>query len=71
MPLTNIRVNDIFMFGVLILRLYFFVNLFFFVDYVSKYIAVKSTHSNETKVILDFIKTHMFEIPKPYNNHLS
>jgi len=37
------------------------------VDYVSKWIEVKTTRTNDAKVILDFVETHIFDrfgIPK-------
>jgi hypothetical protein len=37
------------------------------VDYVSKWIEVKATRTNDARVVLDFVKTHIFDrfgIPK-------
>jgi transposase InsO family protein len=37
------------------------------VDYMSKWIEVKATWTNDSKVVLDFVKTHIFDrfgIPK-------
>ena len=46
-----------------------FGNLYIFlaVDYVSKWIEAKATRTNDAKVVLDFIRTHIFDrfgIPK-------
>jgi hypothetical protein len=61
------------MFGVLILWVNFFlvlVNLYILlvVEYVSKYIETRATRTNKAQVVLDFIRTHIFNrfgIPKP------
>jgi len=37
------------------------------VDYVSKWIEVKATRTNDARVVLDFVRTHIFDmfgIPK-------
>jgi transposase InsO family protein len=60
------------MFGVLILwvhLLLFFGNLYIFlvVDSMSKWSEVKVTRTNDAKVVLDFVRTHIFNrfgIPK-------
>jgi len=41
----------------------YFGNLYilFVVDYISKWIEAKATQTNEDKVVLDFVKTHIFD----------
>jgi transposase InsO family protein len=72
MPLTNIIVSEIFyVWGIDFMGPFplFFGNLYILlaVDYVSKWIKVKATRTNDTKVVLDFVRTHKFDrfrIPK-------
>ena len=71
MPLTNILVSEIFYiqgndfigpFSFSFGNLYILV-----IDYVSKWIDAKATRTNEAKVVLDFVRTHIFDrfgIPK-------
>jgi len=65
MPLTNILVNENFdVWGIDFMGPfpYSFGNLYilFVVDYVSKWIEAKATRTNDAKVVLDFIRTHIF-----------
>jgi len=72
MPLTNILVNEIFyVWSIDFIGSfpYSFSNLYILlvVSYVSKWIEVKTTRTNNVKVILDFVRTHIFDrfgIPK-------
>ena len=72
MLLTNILVSEIFyVWGIDFMgpfpsyfgKIYIIVD----VDYVSKWIKVKATRTNDAKVVLDFVRTHIFDrfgIPK-------
>jgi hypothetical protein len=72
MPLTNILVSEIFdVWGIDFMGPFpsSFDNLYILlaVDYVSKWIEAKATRTNDAKVVLDFVKTHIFDrfgIPK-------
>ena len=72
MPLTNILVSKIFyVWGIDFMGPFasFFGNLYIFlvVDSMSKWSEVKATRTNDTKVVLDFVRTHIFNrfgIPK-------
>jgi len=72
MPLTNILVSEIFyVWGIDFMGPFpsSFGNLYILlvVDYVSKWIEVKTTRTNDVKVVLDFVRTHIFDrfgIPK-------
>jgi len=72
MPLTNILVSEIFyVWGIDFMGPFpsSFGNLYILlvVDYVSKWIEVKTTRTNDAKVVLDFVRTHIFDrfgIPK-------
>jgi hypothetical protein len=72
MPLTNILVSEIFyVWGIDFMGLFpsSFSNLYIIlvVDYLSKWIEVKTTRTNDAKVVLDFVRTHIFNrfgIPK-------
>jgi transposase InsO family protein len=72
MPLTNILVSEIFyVWGIDFMGPFasFFGNLYIFlvVDSMSKWSEVKATRTNDTKVVLDFVRTHIFNrfgIPK-------
>jgi hypothetical protein len=72
MPLTNILVSEIFnVWGIDFMGPFpsSFGNLYILlaVDYVSKSIEVKATQTNDAKVVLDFVTTHIFDrfgIPK-------
>jgi len=72
MPLTNILVSEIFdVWGIAFMCPFpsSFGNLYILlaVDYVSKWIEVKATRTNDAKVVLDFVRTHIFDrfgIPK-------
>ena len=72
MPLTNILVSKIFyVWGIDFKGPFasFFGNLYIFlvVDSMSKWSEVKATRTNDTKVVLDFVRTHIFNrfgIPK-------
>jgi hypothetical protein len=72
MPLTNILVSKIFyVWGIDFMGpfAFFFCNLYIFlvVDSMSKWSEVKATRTNDAKVVLDFVKTHIFNrfgIPK-------
>ncbi|KAL9346349.1 hypothetical protein Peur_061202 [Populus x canadensis] len=72
MPLTNILVSEIFdVWGIDFMGPFpsSFGNLYILlaVDYVSKWIEAKATQTNDTKVVLDFVRTHIFDrfgIPK-------
>jgi len=76
MPLTNILVSVIFnVWGIDFMAPFLssFGNLYIFlvVDYVFKWIEVKSTRTSYAKVVLDFIKTYIFDrfgIPKAIIN---
>jgi hypothetical protein len=66
MPLMNILVSEIFyVCGIDFMGLFpsSFGNLHILlvVDYVSKWIEVKATRTNDAKVVLDFVKTHIFD----------
>jgi hypothetical protein len=66
MPLTNILLSEIFyVCGIDFMGpfLFSFGNLYILlvVDYVSKWIEAKATRTNDAKVVLDFIKTHIFD----------
>jgi hypothetical protein len=67
MSLTNILVNEIFdVWGIDFMGPFpcSFSNLYilFVVDYVSKWIEVKATRTNDAEVVLDFIRTHIFNM---------
>ncbi|KAL9357253.1 hypothetical protein Peur_050506 [Populus x canadensis] len=72
MPLTNILVSEIFdVWGIDFMGPFpsSFGNLYILlaVDYVSKWIEAKATQTNDAKVVLDFVRTHIFDrfgIPK-------
>ena len=72
MPLTNILVSEIFdVWGIDFMGPFpsSFGNLYILlvVDYVSKWIEAKATRTNDAKVVLDFVRTHIFDrfgIPK-------
>ncbi|KAL9382095.1 hypothetical protein Peur_025131 [Populus x canadensis] len=72
MPLTNILVSEIFdVWGIDFMGPFpsSFGNLYILlaVDYVSKWIEAKATRTNDAKVVLDFVRTHIvdrFGIPK-------
>jgi len=72
MPLTNILVSEIFdVWGIDFMGPFpsSFSNLYILlaVDYVSKWIEAKATRTNDAKVVLDFVRTHIFDrfgIPK-------
>jgi len=72
MPLTNILVSEIFDVWDIDFMGPFpssFGNLYILlaVDYVSKWIEAKATRTNDAKVVLDFVRTHIFDrfgIPK-------
>jgi len=71
MPLTNILVSEIFyVYGIDFIGPFpSFDNLYILlaVDYVSKWIKVKAIRTNDAKVVLDVIRTHIFDrfgIPK-------
>ncbi|KAL9403280.1 hypothetical protein Peur_000252 [Populus x canadensis] len=72
MPLTNILVSEIFdVWGIDFMGPFpsSFGNLYILlaVDYVSKWIEAKATRTNDVKVVLDFVRTHIvdrFGIPK-------
>jgi hypothetical protein len=72
MPLTNILVSEIFdVWGIDFMGPfpYSFGNLYILlaVDYVSKWIEAKATRTNDAKVVLDFVRSHIFDrfgIPK-------
>ncbi|KAL9384316.1 hypothetical protein Peur_021326 [Populus x canadensis] len=72
MPLTNILVSEIFdVWGIDFMGPFpsSFDNLYILlaVDYVSKWIEAKATRTNDAKVVLDFVRTHIvdrFGIPK-------
>jgi hypothetical protein len=72
MPLTNILVSEIFdVSGIDFMGPFpsSFGNLYILlaVDYVFKWIEVKATRTNDAKVVLDFVMTHIFDrfgIPK-------
>jgi hypothetical protein len=67
MSLTNILVSEIFyVWGIHFIGLLFpsyFGNLYilFIVDYLSKWIEVKTTRTNDAKFVLDFVRTHIFD----------
>jgi hypothetical protein len=66
MPLMNILVSEIFYVCSIDFMGLFpssFSNLYIFlaIDYVSKWIEVKVTRTNDAKVVLDFVKTHIFD----------
>ena len=65
MPLTNILVSEIFdVWGIDFMGPFpsSFGNLYILlaVDYMSKWIEAKATRTNDAKVVLDFIRTHIF-----------
>ena len=72
MPITNILVSENFdIWGIDFIGLFpfSFGNLYILlaIDYVSKWIEVKATRTNDAKVVLDFVRTHIFDrfgIPK-------
>ena len=72
MPLINILVSEIFyVWGIDFMGPFHssFGNLYILLayDYVSKWIEVKTTYTNDVKVVLDFVRTHIFDrfgIPK-------
>jgi transposase InsO family protein len=72
MPLTNILVSkNFYVWGIDFMGPFasFFGNLYIFlvVDSMSKWSEVKATRTNDTKVVLDFVRTHIFNrfgIPK-------
>jgi hypothetical protein len=72
MPLTNILVSEIFyVWGINFMGPFpfSFGNLYILlvVDYVSNWIEAKATRTNDAKVVLNFIRTHIFDrfgIPK-------
>ncbi|KAL9336671.1 hypothetical protein Peur_071159 [Populus x canadensis] len=72
MPLTNILVSEIFdVWGIDFMGPFpsSFGNLYILlaIDYVSKWIEAKATQTNDAKVVLDFVRTHIFDrfgIPK-------
>ena len=72
MPLSNILVSEFFyVWGIDFKGLFSFsfnnLYILFVVDYVSKLIETKVTWTNDAKVALDFVRTHIFErfeIPK-------
>ena len=76
MPLTNILVSEIFdVWGIDFMGSFpsSFSNLYILlaVDYVSKWIEAKATRTNDAKVVLDFVRTHIFDrfgIPKAIIN---
>jgi hypothetical protein len=64
MPLTNILVSEIFdVWGIDFMGPFSssFGNLYILlaVDYVSKWIEAKATRTNDAKVVLDFVRTHI------------
>ena len=66
MPLMNIFVSEIFdVWDIDFMGPFhsFFGNLYILraVDYVSKWIEAKTTRTNNAKVVLDFVKTHIFD----------
>jgi hypothetical protein len=66
MPLTNILVSEIFdVWGLDFIGPFpsSFGNLYILlaVDYVSKWIEAKATRTNDAKVVLDFVRTHIFD----------
>ena len=66
MPLTNIFINETFyVWGIDFMGSFIssFGNLYILlvVDYVPKWIKVKTTLTSEAKVVLDFVKTHIFD----------
>jgi hypothetical protein len=66
MPLTNILVSEIFyVWGIDFMDQFpsSFGNLYILlaVDYVSNWIEVKATRTNNAKVVLDFVRTHIFD----------
>jgi len=66
MPLTNILVSEIFdVWGIDFMGPFpsSFGNLYILlvVDYVSKWIEPKATQTNDAKVVLDFVRTHIFD----------
>jgi hypothetical protein len=76
MPLTNILVSEFFyVWGIDFMGSFpsSFGNLYILliVDYVSKWIEAKATRTNDAKVVLDFVRTHIFDwfgIPKAIIN---
>jgi hypothetical protein len=66
MPLTNILVSEIFDVWSIDFMGPFpssFGNLYILlaIDYVSKWIEAKATRTNDAKVVLDFVRTHIFD----------
>jgi hypothetical protein len=66
MPLTNILISEIFnVWGIDFMGPFpsSFGNLYILldVDYVSKWIEAKATRTNDAKVVLDFVRTHIFD----------
>ena len=64
LPLTNILVSEIFdVWGIDFMGPFpfSFGNLYILlvVDYVSKWIEAKATQTNDAKVVLDFVRTHI------------
>ncbi|XP_068331445.1 uncharacterized protein [Pyrus communis] len=51
---------------------YGFTYIFLVVDYVSKWVEAKATHTNDSRVVADFIKTNIFSrfgIPRVFISH--
>jgi len=67
MPLTNIPISEIFnVWGINFMGpfpSFFFGNLYILivVNYVSKWIKVKAIRTNDAMVVLDFVRTHIFD----------
>jgi len=72
MSLTNILISEIFyVWGIYFMGPFPFsfgkIYILLTVNYVSKWIEAKATRTNNAKVVLDFVRTHIFDrfgIPK-------